>query len=169
MWDLLRRGEFDGLATGVYVPRRDTDSRMAQLAGGRLFPGDHSPAVFDVEETAGRYRIAARSTDGTMSVRVNAHDADLLPSGSIFGDLASASRFFHGDATGHSPSRHRTAFDAMRLDVEEWKVTPLACDEVQSGFFEDRHAFPDGSVVFDHALLMRRAQARWTPQKRIAA
>ena len=26
---------------GVFVPRRDTDSRLVALAGGRIFPGMH--------------------------------------------------------------------------------------------------------------------------------
>jgi hypothetical protein len=34
---------------GVYVRRRDTDSRLNALAGGRLFPGIHHHAGFVVE------------------------------------------------------------------------------------------------------------------------
>ena len=37
---------------GVYVRRRDTDSRLNALAGGRLFPGVHHHARFTVRETA---------------------------------------------------------------------------------------------------------------------
>ncbi|MEX0741604.1 MAG: DUF2071 domain-containing protein, partial [Phycisphaeraceae bacterium] len=35
---------------GVYVRRRDTDSRLNALAGGRLFPGVHHHAHFEVAE-----------------------------------------------------------------------------------------------------------------------
>ena len=35
---------------GVYIPRRDTDSRLSSLAGGRIFPGEHHLATFDVSE-----------------------------------------------------------------------------------------------------------------------
>src|SRR5579859_8254772 len=33
---------------GVYVPRRDTSSRINTFVGGRFFPGTHSHAKFDV-------------------------------------------------------------------------------------------------------------------------
>jgi hypothetical protein len=159
----------EGVATGVYVPRRDTDSRVARLLGGRVFPGDQRAATFDVAEAEGRYRIAAASADGTMSVRIDARETAELPAGSAFADLEAASAFFRCDDVGYSPSRRRSAFDAMRLDVEDWRVTPLACDEVRSSYFEDSRVFPAGTVEFDHALLMRRIAARWLPQARMAA
>src|SRR5690242_17509645 len=34
---------------GVYVPRRDTNSRLNYLAGGRLFPGEQHAARFQVK------------------------------------------------------------------------------------------------------------------------
>ena len=36
---------------GVFIPRRDTDSLLNHLAGGRLFPGEHHQAHFEVETT----------------------------------------------------------------------------------------------------------------------
>ena len=36
---------------GVYIPRRDTNSRLNVLIGGNLFPGIHHHAKFSVEET----------------------------------------------------------------------------------------------------------------------
>src|SRR5687767_7260771 len=38
--------ENDEMKEGVYVPRRDTSSRLNSLAGGRLFPGVHHLANF---------------------------------------------------------------------------------------------------------------------------
>src|SRR6187431_165340 len=35
---------------GVYIPRRDTSSYLNSLAGGRIFPGRHFHAKFDVKE-----------------------------------------------------------------------------------------------------------------------
>src|ERR1700688_2904901 len=43
---------------GVFIPRRDTSSRLNTLMGGRLFPGEHHRANFRVEEKADCYRIA---------------------------------------------------------------------------------------------------------------
>jgi hypothetical protein len=43
--------EQDGqLREGVFIPRRDTSSRLNALAGGRLFPGLHHHARFQVDE-----------------------------------------------------------------------------------------------------------------------
>ena len=36
---------------GVFVPRRDTDSTLNHLAGGRLFPSEHHKAKFKITET----------------------------------------------------------------------------------------------------------------------
>jgi Uncharacterized conserved protein (COG2071) len=43
----------DGPVTGVYIPRRDTSSRLAALAGGRLFPGYLHLARFRAHEDGG--------------------------------------------------------------------------------------------------------------------
>ena len=48
-WD--RDGE---VCRGVYIPRRDTDSRLAVGVGGRFFPGIHHHARFDVREDKSR-------------------------------------------------------------------------------------------------------------------
>src|SRR3982751_610618 len=38
---------------GVYIPRRDSSSQLNHLLGGRLFPGVHHHAKFDVNESDG--------------------------------------------------------------------------------------------------------------------
>ena len=45
------------LREGVYIPRRDTSSRFNTLVGGRLFPGVHHHATFDVREQGGRLHV----------------------------------------------------------------------------------------------------------------
>src|SRR5262249_2541098 len=42
---------------GVFIPRRDTSSRLNMLAGGRLFPGVHHHADFQVQEHGENYLI----------------------------------------------------------------------------------------------------------------
>src|SRR5687768_12880644 len=51
------------LKEGVYVPRRDTSSRLNSLAGGRIFPGVHHLATFQVSEQNGLYDIKFKSED----------------------------------------------------------------------------------------------------------
>src|SRR5689334_14338267 len=40
---------------GVFIPRRDTNSRLNAMVGGRLFPGEHHLARFDVQESSNSY------------------------------------------------------------------------------------------------------------------
>jgi hypothetical protein len=82
----------DGVRFGVYIPRRDTASWITAVVGGRLFPGAHHLARFQVDEDDGRYRIALAARDGTH-VRVEASLAVDLPPGSVFGSLEDASLF----------------------------------------------------------------------------
>ena len=53
---------------GVYVRRRDTNSRLNALVGGRLFPGVHHHARFSVRESAESFR---RSTARVKSARAS--------------------------------------------------------------------------------------------------
>ena len=54
---------------GVFVRRRDTSAWWNVAAGGQLFPGVHHRADFDIQETAGRLRVALESRDGVTRVR----------------------------------------------------------------------------------------------------
>jgi hypothetical protein len=54
-------GHPDGTESGVYIPRRDTDSRLTVVLGGRAFPGVHSRARFTVAETDDDIRVGLRS------------------------------------------------------------------------------------------------------------
>lgn len=49
-------GDADAPTVGVYVPVRHTDSRLAALAGGRLFPGVHRRAGIDLARSDGSIR-----------------------------------------------------------------------------------------------------------------
>src|SRR5207244_2637585 len=72
--------EGGALREGVFIPRRDTSSWHNALAGGRLFPGCHHHARFQVEERADRYRIVLDSDDGHTHVLIEGSVAGSLPS-----------------------------------------------------------------------------------------
>lgn len=146
---------------GVYIPRRDTSSRMNHFAGGRLFPGEHHLADFSVIDESPRIDLSVRSRDGTMSVELRAREADVLPDSSCFESLADSSSFFEGGSIGYSVTRDCCRLDGIRLETEGWRVRPLAIESVESSFFSDERAFPNGSVAFDHALIMRDHRHRW--------
>jgi hypothetical protein len=146
---------------GVYVPRRDTSSRLNALAGGRLFPGVHHHARFRVEEGDGRYRVALDSDDDRTHLLVEGHVCPDLPAGSIFGSLAEASAFFERGSVGYSATARPGEFDGLELRCRRWRVEPLAVGRVESSFFDDRARFPAGSAAFDCALLMREIEHEW--------
>ena len=146
---------------GVYIPRRDTDSRLTALVGGRLFSGIHHLATFKVEESDDRFSVALVSDDGDTSVRVSGRITDRLPESSVFPTVADASAFFEAGSLGYSLTRTTGRFDGLELRCEDWHVEPLEVDAVQSSFFEDESRFPPGSVELDCALLMRGIRHEW--------
>ncbi len=146
---------------GVYIPRRDTSSRLSVLAGGTLFPGRHHHARFTVNEQDERYSVALQSDDGVTCVTVTACVATDLPAGSVFGSLPAASDFFAAGALGYSATPQPGRYEGLELRSLAWQVTPLEVQAVQSSFFENQANFPAGSVAFDCALLMRDIVHEW--------
>ena len=146
---------------GVFIPRRDTGSRLNQLAGGRVFPGEHHAAQFTVTDEAGRIRFAMRSRDGAVEVKLAGRETDALPPGSCFGSLAEASAFFEGGSLGYSVTRGGRRLDGLALRTREWRVSALEVEEIRSSYFADAARFPAGSIQFDHALLMRNIPHEW--------
>jgi hypothetical protein len=143
---------------GVYIPRRDTSSRLNVLAGGRLFPGVHHRARFDVVETDTQFSIHIDSDDGQTRVRFEASLASDLPSDSIFGDLSTASEFFRAGAIGYSARPDENRLDGIELCSQTWKIEPLSVQRIESSFFDQ---LPRSAVQFDCALLMRQIQHEW--------
>jgi hypothetical protein len=146
---------------GVYVRRRDSNSRLNALAGGRLFPGVHHHARFDVRESPERFHVALQSDDGDTRVSVTGHVAERLPATSIFESLDEASAFFAGGSLGYSPDLAARQFQGLELRCRTWQMEPLAVDSVSSSFFDAPTLFPPGSVEFDCALLMRGIEHEW--------
>jgi len=152
-------GENDKIKEGVYIPRRDTSSGFNSLVGGRIFPGKHYRAKFDVKEGADNYHVAFKSSDGTL-ISVDAKLANVLNKDSIFKDLSTASAFFKAGSTGYSPNGN--CFEGLLLNTYTWEVKPLEVNNVQSSYFENELSFPKGSVRFDNALLMTNIQHEWS-------
>jgi hypothetical protein len=143
---------------GVFVPRRDTSSLLNTIAGGRIFPGRHLRAKFDVKEENGRYHIGFKSSDGT-TISIDAAETENFDQNSIFQNLDNASRFFEGGAIGYSPNSE--GYEGLKLETFNWRVEPLTVSSVQSSYFENENIFPKGSVQFDNALLMKQIRHEW--------
>jgi len=149
---------------GVYIPRRDTNLKLNSLVGGRLFPGTHHLAKFNVVEQNDHYHLDFKSSDGT-TIDIDATLGEKFDNNSIFETLENVSGFFEKGAVGYSPNGD--SFDGLELDAFHWKVEPLKVEKVTSSFFENRQIFPKGSVKFDNALLMKNIEHEWKPLKAI--
>jgi len=151
-----------GTSEGVFVPRRDTDSRMNALAGGRIFPGVHHHSAFTVEDQDGRIslRIVAEDTDHPL-VDLEVSETDEFPESSVFTSLGESSSFFEAGCIGYSSRPDSCDLDGLLLKVSDWRVSALRVHRVQSAFYDDPSIFPASSIHLDHALLMRDIPHEW--------
>ena len=79
LWDV------DGVEReGVFISRRDTSSHLNHLLGGRIFPGEHHQASFNVADSASEIRFAMKSADRKVSVEIEGDIVKDLPSSSMF-------------------------------------------------------------------------------------
>ena len=145
---------------GVFIPRRDTSSRFNAAVGGRLFPGVHQHAKFDVREEDGFYHVGFTSDDGKAHVLVEGCVTDRLPKTSAFQSLGEASSFFKGGSIGYSPGAGNR-LDGLELRTFRWQVEPLEVTRVESSFFSNPDLFSPGTTQFDCALVMRDIEHEW--------
>jgi hypothetical protein len=153
----------DGSATGVYIPRRDTESLTNTLIGGRLFPGEHHRAWFDVRESPHELEVGFTSADHAASVRVHARVTRELAGSALFKSLDEASAFFRRGDAGYSATRKGTCLDGLRLHTDRWDIEPLEVITASSSLFDDEQRFPAHTAILDSALLMRGVPVTWTP------
>lgn len=152
-----------GNHAGVYIPRRDTNSRIAAALGASIFPGAYHLARFEVTESADMIRIGVRSRDRAVSLSVAATPAASLTS-ALFAGAEEAAGFFRQGALGFSPSAADRCVDAVRLHATNWEERPMAVSAMNSSLFDDATTFPAGTCALDSALLMTNIAARWTAE-----
>jgi hypothetical protein len=146
---------------GVYIPRRDTGSLMNHLAGGRVFPGEHHRATFEVADTPERLSLEMRSADGQVHLQVAGRPGSALPAGSIFDSVEAASAFLEPGSRGFSATASGQHLDQVVLTTHAWRVAAFDVETVASSWFGDPTRFPPGSASFDCALLMRDIAHEW--------
>ena len=154
--------EEDKTKEGVYIPRRDTSLRLNTILGGRIFPGKHYLAKFNVKEDGCNYHIDFTSSDST-SISIDAKETSQFGPNSIFETLENVSDFFEKGAVGYSPNREK--YEGLKLQAYTWQVQPLEVKNVHSSFYENEAIFPKGSIQFDNALLMKRVEHEWKSMK----
>lgn len=151
-----------GMEEGVYIARRDSSSWLNHIAGGRIFPGAHHLARFQVTDRQGQIALHMQAKEGDVRLDVVANESEALPPNSCFANLEESSRFFEGGSVGWSPGHMASSLDGLRLETFRWQVQPLAVETARSSWFASH--LPAGSFEFDHALLMRDIPHEWHQQ-----
>ena len=105
--------------------------------------------------------MSIRTRDGQMAIKLRARETESWPASSCFSSLAESSLFFQTGSVGYSVTGDCCRFDGMRLESHSWNARPLEIEHLESSFFDDRSIFPDGSITFDHALIMRNLPHEW--------
>jgi hypothetical protein len=155
------------IRTGVYIPRRDSDSWTNIALGGRFYPGEHHRARFHVSETEESIHVAFSAVDGSTDVDVAVRLTQQLAGSALFASVDQASAFFEAGSVGYSATRVDSQFDGLQLQTSAWKVEPAAVTHAHSSFFENRLAFPPGTAQLDSALVMRKVPVDWLPLGRL--
>lgn len=164
-WD-----EGDEVKEGVFVPRRDTNSPLTALAGGRIFPGMHHLSRFTISDSDSHISIRVDSRDSEHPlIDARFHEIDKIPGDSIFPSLEESSRFFENGCIGYSSRTDSCLLDGLWLEIDEWQVTPLHIEHARSAYFDDQTLFPPGTIEIDHALLMRDIPHKWHSEKPMIA
>jgi Uncharacterized conserved protein (COG2071) len=149
------------LQEGAFISRRDTSSWVNVFAGGRLFPGEHHRARFEIQESGGHVEFGYRALDGSAEVRFSGSESYSLPAYSCFKNLEEASLFFRTGSLAYSLMHDSQRLDGIILQPREWQVRPFQVDHVFSSFFDDQNRFPKTSIQFDHALIVRDISHAW--------
>ena len=161
-WD-----EHGELRRGVYIPRRDTSSRLNVCLGGRLFPGIHHLADFSTMEVQDRYHVEFNSRDDATHILVEGRPAASLPGTSVFKSAEEASNFFAAGSLGFSPAHTANEYEGLELRTLDWELIPLVIDQLESSFFDDSAVFPPDTVQFDSAFLMQQIRHEWHVRSRM--
>jgi hypothetical protein len=155
----VERDTPNGVEPSVYVLRRVTSSRFAAVTGGRLFPGVHSHASFEVLETADQLDIAFKTADGHRDAAVSAQLTDTLDS-RLFPSMSVIADFFQCASVGWSPSRSGS-LEGVGLASERWPTAPALVQKARSNYFDNAQLFPTGSIELDSAVVMREVPVSW--------
>jgi hypothetical protein len=159
-----------GTRTGVFIPRRDSNAAANVAFGGRIYPGAHHRAAFEVRDVAaGDLRIRLNSHDRSAHVDVTVSPGFDFAHSRLFPDLQSASEFFRDGSVGYSATKTPGRVDGLELHTSSWSVEPVTVSAALSSVFADLDTFPLGSVELDNSLLMRRVPVRWKPMPTLFA
>ena len=113
-------------------------------------------------------RVQAKDASSPL-VDIDVEECAQLPDDSVFSSLEECSAFFEAGCIGYSSRPGSCVMDGLKLQVDEWKVTPLKVHQARSSYYDDSELFPSGSIELDHALLMRDIKHEWHSEPEMRA
>src|ERR1700722_17627537 len=140
----IRYPSRDGMRPGVFVWRRETDQRLVQLLGGRLFPGVHHRARFQVSESQNHLAMDVTSDDGKADVRFSAQVSREWRHTPSFDSFHEVSEFFPNGDCGFSCSSRGDELEGLQLKMIKWEMVPMAIESQHCAFYADPQRFPAG-------------------------
>ena len=146
--------------SGIYIKKRFTNSRLHEFGGDKIFPGALNFSDFKVSEGKGHYSVSFRCKGGEYAY-VETQEVRQFPKDSLFKTIEEASEDFRKDQIGFSQDRQKNQFKGVKLNTDNWAVSPLVLKNCKSSLFSDPDIFPAGSVEVDHVLLMKNIKHSW--------
>lgn len=140
--------------TGVYVPVRHTDSRLAVALGGRWFPGVHERAHIEVlaSESDLRWRADPFEAVG-LGIRIAASVSGEAVAGAMCDQVEATCL---GASVGVSPDR-RDRLEAARMEPAHRDARVVSIDELESDFIDSF-----STARLSSSYLMCDADFTWT-------
>jgi hypothetical protein len=145
----------DPTTLAVYVPARNTDSKMAVLAGGRAFPGVHLKSKIVVE--AGPDRLSWSVTEESD----RGDRLDIAATSSLEGipdEGSTIAEIVLGTTLGLSPSRSRNRLEAVQMISDHQRATVVELSDLESQFI---NSF--STAIPAESLLMTDVDVTWRP------
>jgi len=140
--------------TGVYVPRRHTESRLAVALGGRVFPGVHERARIEVSASEEHLRWRSEPLDAVgFGVRVAVSDHSDSHAGATYDQVGATCL---GASVGLSPDR-RGRLEAARMEPSHRDARAVTIEEIDSVFISSF-----ATAELSTSYLMRDADVTWT-------
>lgn len=152
---------------GVFIWRRDTDQNLTALLGGRLFPGVHEKATFQVSESPSQISMAVETRRGRGDVALKASYPARWEPSRLFKTFGQAKAFFQKGDCGFSCALQKDRLEGMRLQTLRWEMEPIKITKVHSAFYEKLAQKAPNGIQYDCALLMKGIPHRWNELKNI--
>lgn len=147
-------------ATGVYVPMRHTNSLVTSKIGSRIYPGVYKMAKFATKETGKEHKISVVSKQDPTKIEIEATETTDFKS-DLFSTFEEASNFFKCSSVGFSPDRNGCELEGIKLATSKWEMHPMEVQSMSSNLYDDPNIFPEGTIKFDGALLMKNIGVTW--------